>query len=135
MKKYFLFVALIFAIGLQSGAQDSSKLTYPLVISFESHCCGVPSDSVIRKFIAAYKKQQKIKTISAVRIGPMGREGEYYLAFRLTEIRKKKQKDFITKISQLKPLATDRGSFSFNEQMEIDASTLSQRTKEKTVVF
>ena len=133
MKKYFLFIALAFC--LQTNAQDSSKIVYPLVISFESHCCDVPSDSVIRKFINAYKKQQKIKSLTAVRIGPMGREGEYYLAFRLGEIKKKKQQDFITRISQLKPLTTDRGSFSFREKMEIDASSLSQRTKQKTVVF
>ena len=100
MKKYFLFIALAFC--LQTNAQDSSKIVYPLVISFESHCCGVPSDSVIRNSSTPIKTA-KIKSLTAVRIGPMGRKANTTWHSDWERSKRKKQQDFITRISQLKP--------------------------------
>ena len=131
-----LLISIIFLTAVQSlSAQDSLKVSYPLVISFQSQCCGVPTETPLRSFIIAFKKKYKIKTISASHIGPMGREGEYYLAFKLTELNKKQTKDFINKVKQLKKLPGDKGTFSFNEKMDIDPAKLSGRTTIKTVDF
>ena len=135
MKLRLLLSIFLLTIAQVLTAQDSLKTTYPLVISFQSECCGVPSQTSVRNFIISFKKKYKIKKITANHIGPMGREGEYYLAFGLKELSKKRAKEFIAKIKLIKKLPADKGSFSFNEKMEIDAATFSQRTKSKKEDF
>ena len=134
--KLRLFISIIFLSTVQSlTAQDSLKISYPLVMSFQSQCCGVPTETSLHSFIAAFKKKYKIKKISAIHIGPMGREGEYYLVFKLTELNKKQKKDFISKIKKIKKLPDDRGTFSFTEKMEMGPGSLPQRAKSEEVNF
>ena len=135
MKSLLLIAALILSVTQPLTAQTIEKTTYPMVISFQSQCCGVPSDSAVRKFIVSFKKKYKIKKITAYHIGPMGREGEYYLAFTLNELSKKKAGYFISKIKKIKPLRSDRGTFSFREKLEIDPELISKRAKTEVVVF
>ena len=135
MKSLLLIAAFMLSVVQPLTAQTQEKTTYPLVISFQSQCCGVPSDIAIRKFIASFKKKYKIKKITAYHIGPMGREGEYYLAFTLNELSKKKAGYFISKIKNVKPLRSDKGTFSFNEKFEIDPALISRRAVTKEVTF
>ena len=132
--KLRLLISIISLSIMQSLAgQDSLKTSYPLVMSFHSQCCGVPTETSLQSFMTSFKKKYKIKKITATHIGPMGREGEYYLAFKLTELSKKQKKDFITKIKKIKKLSGDKGTFSFTEKMGIDPGSLSQRTKSEEV--
>jgi len=137
--KLRLFLGIIFLSVLQTltaqETMDTAKTHYALIVSFQSHCCGVPTETSLRNFIASYKKKYRIKKISANRIGPMGREGEYYLAFKLTELNKKQAKDFISKVKKIKLLKEDKGSLSFKEKEEIDATGLPQRAVRKTIDF
>ncbi len=135
MKLRLLLSIFLLTIAQVLTAQDSLKTTYPLVISFQSECCGVPSQTSLRNFITTFKKKYKIKKITANHIGPMGREGEYYLAFGLKELNKKRAKEFIAKVQLIKTLPTDKGSLSFTEKMEIEKAALPQRAKTKTESF
>lgn len=135
MKYKLLIIALLLSISQLLFAQTETKTIYPMVISFRSECCGVPSDSAIRKFVGSFKQKYKIKKITAYRIGPLGREGEYDLAFSLTELSKKQVALFISKIKSTKKLKTDKGSFTFEEKKEIDTETISKRAKTTEVVF
>ncbi|MEP7165400.1 MAG: hypothetical protein ABI741_11940 [Ferruginibacter sp.] len=134
MKPLLLITSLLLSLAQPVAAQNE-KITYPIVISFQSQCCGVPSDTVVRNFIAAFKKKYKVKRITAYHIGPMGREGEYYLAFKLNELSKKKAGYFVTKIKKIRPLKSDRGTLSVKEQFEIDPDLISGRAGTKAVVF
>lgn len=116
-------------------AQTAGKVTYPVIVSFQSFCCGVPSDAAVRNFIQSFKKKYQVDSIGAYHIGPMGREGEYYLAFELNELSKKKACHFISGIKKIKPIKSDRGKFSIKEEVEIDPETLSGRTTTKAVKF
>jgi len=71
----------------------------------------------------------------AYRIGPFGREGEYKLAFTLKELTKKQSKAFIAKIKMAKPLATDKGTFSFQENESIDKGSIPRRATTREVMF
>ncbi len=135
MKLNYILTALIISASTSLYAQTEEKTIYPVVISFNSQCCGVPSDSAVKLFIRSFKKQYKIKKISAYHIGPMGREGEYYLAFKLNELNKKKAGYFISKIKQIKKLKSDKGTFTINENFEIDPATISRRSTFSEVVF
>ena len=127
----------VFLLGLSQNifAQTEGKKVYPLVISFHSMCCGVPSDSAIQKFISSFKKKYKVKKISANSIGPLGREGEYELVFNLKELNKKQQSYFISKIKKVGKFPSDKGSFSFEENKEIDLSAIPKRAGASEVVF
>lgn len=130
-----IFFSLLFIGVQQLNAQKPEKTTYPLIVSFQSECCGVPSDSAVKKFISSFKKQYKIKTIAASRIGPMGREGEYYLAFSLTELSRKQKNNFISGIKKIRKLPTDKGLWSFKEKEEIDPAVLPGRASVRKIEF
>ena len=134
--KLRIFIATLALIVVQTSiAQTETKTVYPVTVSFQSVCCGVPTDSSIRSFITSFKKKYKIKTITGYHIGPMGREGEYYLGFRLSELSKKQAAAFISKIKYIKKLTSDKGLLSFKEKLEINTASISQRATIKEVVF
>lgn len=129
-----LFLFILFQVS-HSNAQDNMNTRYKLVISFQSECCGVPSDTPIVKFIRSFRKNYKIKKISADEIGPMGKEGEYYLAFKLNELTRKQVKKFITAIKNVKKQPGDNGLFSFEENMLIRSESLPGRARISTLDF
>ena len=105
---FLLFLSSLFLIG--HAQKKDSIVKYPLVVKFASVCCGVPSDSLLKKEIKSFKKRNKIKSISADKISPMGREGEYWLGFSLREVPKSKRKIFIEKICAITSKMNDKGN-------------------------
>src|SRR6187397_215544 len=95
MKKRIFFTYACLALLFTAKGQKGSETIYPVVVEFHSFCCGVPDAGPLTSFIKSFKKQQKIKKISVDRIGPMGKEGEYYMAFPLKELNKKQISKFI----------------------------------------
>ena len=113
---------------LAATANAQQTDTYPVIVSFNSMCCGVPSNEPVMKLIQRFKKQYKIKKVSVDSIGPMGREGEYYLAFRLKEFSKAQKIKFI---QQLKNTATgmkERGFADIKENETVNKADLSGRS-------
>ncbi len=126
MKKVLFSIFLTTALCAVVFAQNTE--TYPVIVSFNSMCCGVPSNEPVMKLIQRFKKQYKIKKVSVDSIGPMGKEGEYYLAFRLKEFSKAQK---IKLIQQLKKTAAgmkEQGSAEIKENQTINKADLSSRT-------
>jgi len=123
MKK--LCLAIFAATILSAAAFAQKQNTYPVVVSFNSMCCGVPNDQPLMKLISSFKKQNKIKKMSVDKIGPMGREGEYYMAFRLNELNKAQKLKFIQQLKILVPTMKDKGSADVRENLAINKSDLS----------
>lgn len=121
MKKATL---LLFSIVLLTAASYAQKTTYPVVVSFNSMCCGVPGNEPVMKLIKSFKKQNHIKYISVDNIGPMGREGEYYLAFKLKEMNKAQKAKFIAALKRLAPTMKDKGSVDIRENEEVDKDNI-----------
>ena len=135
MKYSLLFLSIITLLIHPVKAQNPGKSTYPLIIVFQSVCCGVPTDSAVKIFIRSFKKQQSIKKITAYHIGPLGREGEYFLAFKLNELNKKQMAVFISGIKKIKTLPIDRGLFDFKFNTELDPALMPKRTSTTESVF
>ena len=60
-------------------------------------------------------------------IGPMGKEGEYYLAFRLKEFSKTQKIKFIQQLKKIAPTMVDKGSAEIKENVVINKADLSSR--------
>ncbi len=133
MRKIYLALSFIIVFTAVSTAQQVN--TYPVVISFNSMCCGVPDNAPVIKLINNFKKLNRVKRMAVDSIGPMGKEGEYYLAFRLKELNKAQQQKFIKQLKKLAPTMTDKGSAAVEEQMVVDKSTLSSRASITTLKF
>ena len=127
MKTLTLFGLILFSLSNKVTAQDSIKTRYRLVVSFQSECCGVPSEDPFIKYIRAFRKRNKIPKITAYHIGPMGKEGEYYLAFKLKELNRKLANKFVSGMKSVKKDPKDKGLFSIEENMIITPETLPQR--------
>lgn len=125
MQKLLLAICLVAIITTTARAQTGS--TYPVVVSFNSQCCGVPDSGPIMKLISNFKKQNRIKRIAADSIGPMGREGEYYLAFRLKELNKSQKIKFIQQLKKIVPTMLDKGTAEVKENMVVDKAGLPSR--------
>jgi hypothetical protein len=125
MQKIFFSIFAIVLLASSANAQQTS--TYPVIVSFNSMCCGVPSNEPVMKMIKAFKKQYKIKQVVADSIGPMGREGEYYLAFRLKEFSKSQKAKFIQQLKKTVPNMKEQGSADVKENETVNKADLSSR--------
>ena len=90
-------------------------------------CCGVPSNAPVLKLIKSFKKQYKIKQVAVDSIGPMGREGEYYLAFRLKEFSKAQKIKFIQQLKKTAAGMKEQGSAEIKENETFNKADLSSR--------
>ncbi len=116
-----LFFISFCIIGFSTKAQTKDSIvSYPIVIQFQSVCCGVPSEEPLISFLKTFKRNNKIKKITAYKIGPLGREGEYNIGFKLTELNKAQKKSFIKKLKQLVPKLNDKGLAVVNEMETIN---------------
>lgn len=122
-------------IILSATAHAQQTDTYPVIVSFSSECCGVPSDTPLMNMIKAFKKQHKIKQVTAEKIGPMGREGEYYLAFRLKEFSKSQKIKFVQQLKKTAATMKDKGSAEVRENETVDKAGLSRGTTITPVKF
>lgn len=120
------FLLSFFSAAVLTTAAFAQKVnSYPVVISFNSKCCGVPGSSPIIKLISSFKKQNRIKRIAVDSIGPMGKEGEYYLAFRLKELSKAQKIKFIRQLKKIVAAMVDKGSAEIKENVTVNKADLS----------
>jgi hypothetical protein len=126
MQKLFFSIFSIFVLATNANAQQND--TYPVVVSFNSMCCGVPSNAPIMKLISNFKKQNRIKKLTVDSIGPMGREGEYYLAFRLKEFSKSQKIKFVQQLKKIAVTMKEQGWADIKENETINKADLSART-------
>lgn len=126
MKHFIILSAIILTWIIADAAIH--PITYRYVIQFNSQCCGVPDAAPLMKAIQDFKKKNKIKKITYFLISPMGREGEYYMAFPLTELSKKQVALFIKQIDTTTLKMKDKGSCTTEQNMAVDKESLSSRT-------
>jgi len=122
MKKFILSIFSIVLLATAGYAQKSSF--YPVVVSFNSMCCGVPDNAPVMKLVKDFKKQHRIKRMAMDKIGPMGKEGEYYMAFRLKELNKTQKIKFIQQLKKIAPTMVDRGSVEIKEDLVVNKADL-----------
>lgn len=84
---FFLSTTFVSKANTCSSIDTSIKL-YPVCLHFQSICCGVPDEKALQDWIADFKKRKHVKQIKALRVGPMGREGEYDLYFERGKMKK-----------------------------------------------
>ena len=125
--KHLIILSTILLSGLLAKT-EAHPVTYRYVIQFNSECCGVPDAAPLMKAIQSFKKKNKIKKISYFLISPMGREGEYHMAFPLTELNKKQTELFIKQMDAVITTLNDKGSANSEQNMVVDKQNLSPRT-------
>lgn len=118
-------MACILTCSLTAQIRDS--ISYPVVIQFNSECCGVPSDKPLKNYVKAFRKKYKIKKITALHVGPMGKEGEYWLAFSFKELSRKQAAVFTRGLKLITAKLKDRGSATLVENTAIVHSDLPVR--------
>ncbi|MCP9753393.1 hypothetical protein [Ferruginibacter sp. HRS2-29] len=118
LKKLFL-LAVTGLLFSGAFAQSDSARNYKMVVSFHSFASGVPSSKPLTDYIAKFRKANKIKSISADRIGPYGREGEYKLAFTLKELSKKQRTLFISRVKKVVATMNENGSADLKENVTL----------------
>lgn len=119
--KYLAITTCLLLLFNSAKAQTDSA-NYPVVIEFASFCCGVPDSKPIIDYVKCFKKKNKTESITGYKLGPAGREGEYYLVFPLTELTQKQREKFVAEIECIKVLPGDRGGYNFHKQFDVDSS-------------
>ena len=131
MQKLILAIYLTVLLATVTYAQKGNS--YTVVVAFNSMCCGVPDSGPVMKLISSFKKQNHIKRMAVDSIGPMGREGEYYLAFRLKELSRTQKIKFVQNLKKIAPNMLDRGSAEIKENLTVNKADLSSRTSITTL--
>jgi len=132
-KLLMVFVAcLVYTSSI--ARQDSSR--YALILDFYSIGTGTPGDQPLKDFITTYRKKNKLKTLTATRVGGLGREGEYAILFPLKELTVKQKQQFITALSKALPglkAKEEMGGIHLNQNQVFDTNR--GRTKAETIVL
>ena len=123
MTRILICISIVLMGFVAKAQTKDSIIQYPIVIEFNSVCCGVPSQTPLVSFIKKFKRTNKIKKINVYKISPLGKEGEYNLAFKLSEFNLTKKKMFIKKLKQIVPTLKDNGMAVLNENVEVDLSS------------
>ena len=131
MQKLISSILLTALLTTVAYAQKANY--YTVVVAFNSMCCGVPDSGPVMKLISSFKKQNHIKRMAVDSIGPMGREGEYYLAFRLKELSRTQKIKFVQNLKKIAPNMLDRGSAEIKENLTVNNADLSSRTSITTL--
>jgi hypothetical protein len=90
-RNFMLSIDFYLSIPFSSKAHsyniiDTSNKVYAICLHFQSICCGVPDEKPLQIWINEFKKRKHIKKVNALKVGPMGREGEYNLYFNKGEM-------------------------------------------------
>lgn len=126
MKKFtFLILALIFSANIFAQT-DSTR--YKAVVQFGSRGDGVASNDAILSYVKTFKKTYKVKAIKYDRIGPMGREGEYWMAFSLRELTAKQRAVFIKKLKSVTAAMKGRGYAGVEENVAVASAEFAAKT-------
>jgi hypothetical protein len=120
-----LIITSLLFIG--AFAQTDAARNYKMVVSFHSFASGVPSSKPLTDYITKFKKANRIKSISADRIGPYGREGEYKLGFSLKELTKKQRTLFISRVKKVVKTMNENGSADLQENVSLSAGDMPVR--------
>ncbi len=128
---FFLLVLMTVCISLKTIAQDNDS--FAVTVNFHSICCGVPSDQLLNKKISAFKIKYRIRRIEAVRIGPLGREGEYSIGFPLKEMNTVIKRLFIRLLGNTVKQMNDRGIASI--AINVSRSVFENTGANSTPVF
>ena len=137
MKKKDLLSLMLF-IGISSClyAQHTDSIkSFPFVVKFQSVCCGVPNDSPLKKAINYFKKTNKLQKITATKIAPMGREGEYWIGFSLKELNRKQKSSFIRKMKTTTGKMKDKGYVACEENVKATIAELPSNIQFEEISF
>ncbi len=134
MRIFFTIIFLLLSFLSFAQTKDSS-IHCKLLLKFQSIGTGVPQEINLIKNINSFKKKYHIRQIKAVHIGPMGREGEYYICFNMKEMNTKNKKYFVKKMKSLCELKNERGYIVAEENVTIDLKTLSSQTDIRNINY
>ncbi|MEN9963568.1 MAG: hypothetical protein RL582_663 [Bacteroidota bacterium] len=115
--------------------KDTNFVTYPICLHFQSVCCGVPEEKILKSWIAGFKKKYGIKKIKAFQVGPLGREGEYDLYFSLKGLKQKTANKFKAGIKKIVPKMIDPGMVTLEENLELNTTNLPSSITIKQVKY
>ncbi len=135
MTRILFFISFVLIGNATKAQTKDSIIHYPIVVEFQSVCCGVPSEAPLVSFLKKFKRTNKIKKIKVYKIGPLGREGEYHLGFKLTELNRAQKKSFIKKLKQLVPKLNDKGLAVLNENVDENFSNISSNIKVESIYY
>ncbi len=122
-----IFLLIFSAFASTANAQkkeDTTSITYPVCLHFQSVCCGVPDEKKLKIWIAGFKKIYNIRKIRALHVGPLGREGEYDLYFSLNGLKKSTKQSFLKGIKKLSTGLKDPGMVTVEENAIFKKSDL-----------
>jgi len=125
----------IIGTSLSLKAQTKSipdSIQYSVLLMFQSVCCGVPDQEPLDKALRKFAKREKTGPIEMWKIGPMGREGEYYLVFDLKKWKPATREKMVHLLEQMSKNLREPGHVSIEKNGILRKSELPERaTMEK----
>lgn len=134
MKKFRVLIGCMTLISL-FGFSGIQEKTYPIVVHFNSICCGTPDAKPLADSIHLFLRQNKLKTVKAYRVGPMGKEGEYDLVFDLKDLKKSKRSSFMAMLERVAATLKDRGAAYAERNLRITRNPSNTRIQWTKISF
>jgi hypothetical protein len=111
------------------------KKPFPLVVQFNSFCCGVPDEKPFRDTIHQVLVRANQPKLIAWKLSPMGKEGEYWICFEEKGSFRLLQSELMEAVKQFANQPQDRGGISIDSHLLIDPVRLPKQSTWEKLVF
>lgn len=111
----------------QPAVQKKSQTSFKIAVQFTSIGTGVPDEAPVLKYVQNFKQRYRIGAIAYYKVGPLGREGEYDMAFKLAELKAGQQKLFITGLKKVVNSMKGRGNATLVSNYRLNKDALPSR--------
>ncbi len=131
------FIA-IFLIPIQSGCYFPAPYVgkpIPIVLQFNSLCCGVPNDDAVKETIHELLKENDLNYLDGWKLSPMGKEGEYWICFENTRSLRKIKQELTIQLDSLCRANHETGYLTLEKSFKINTTALPSQAKWERMLF
>jgi hypothetical protein len=134
IKIFVTIIVILFTTGCMS-TMPYLKKPFPLVMQFNSYCCGVPDEQPIRDAIHELLIREKKSKLIAWKLAPMGKEGEYWICFQSDRTYRSLQHKLIDAIEAVTMQRQERGGITLDSNIILQRTSIPQQAKWESIWF
>jgi hypothetical protein len=131
-------LVIISMLVLSAGCMPTMpylKKPIPLVVQFNSFCCGVPDEQPLQEAIHQVLVNEKKSGILAWKLSPMGKEGEYWICFQTDRTFRSLKHKLIDAIEEVAKQPQERGGITLDSNLNFQQRSIPQQAKWESIWF
>jgi hypothetical protein len=131
-------IVLLLMISIHTGCYFPAPYVgkpLPIVLQFNSLCCGVPNEEGVYETIHELLKENDLSYLNAWKLSPMGKEGEYWICFENSRPLRIIKQELTIQLDSLSRVTHETGYLKLEQSFKINTTALPSQAKWERIVF